>query len=177
MRRSSLTDPYPGESGDALRAAPAPGQLSLWAQAAPRRSAAEAIRDARKSRGWGQRRLATGIGVNQSTISRLESGELEPTLEDIVSIGHVLNVPLASLLGSTANRSLRRAIRPESRPVESRWLARQVPAARYVDYARAGGSLAALRGARQGAMPLTAGDAALLLQLGLVAAWPEIAPS
>jgi len=173
QRRTALEPDRYGLSRPSV-ADPAPGQLSLWGRVAFERSSGQAIRAARTASGWGQRRLAAGIGVDQATISRLESGELVPTLEDLVSVGRVLCIPIESLLGTTASASRRHAIRPGRRPTDSRWVARQVPVARYAEYARAGGSLTALRLALDGVMPLTAGDAALLRQLGLVAEWPRI---
>ncbi|MBD2105152.1 helix-turn-helix transcriptional regulator [Leptolyngbya sp. FACHB-261] len=50
------------------------------------------IRDARKSRGWSQARLAGTLGVSQQLISHLEFGRRELTPEIEVSLRKVLKL-------------------------------------------------------------------------------------
>jgi len=52
----------------------------------------EEVREARKSRGWSQAKLAGVLGVSQQLISHIESGRREPTLEVEASLRKVLKL-------------------------------------------------------------------------------------
>lgn len=56
------------------------------------------LRELRVARGLSQRDLATGL-VNPSYISLMESGSRVPTLEVVIQLSQVLDVPLSELLG------------------------------------------------------------------------------
>ncbi len=57
------------------------------------------IEEFRKRKGWSQARLARESGVNQSVISRLESGEQESTsLPNLAKLAKALEVPAAALI-------------------------------------------------------------------------------
>ncbi len=53
---------------------------------------AEQIRDARKSKGWSQAKLAGTLGVSQQLISHIESGRREPTSEVEAALRSVLKL-------------------------------------------------------------------------------------
>lgn len=54
----------------------------------------EHIRALRTTRGFKQEYLAQAAGVSQGKISRIESGDLQPTFEEMVAIARVLECPL-----------------------------------------------------------------------------------
>lgn len=56
------------------------------------------IKFLRKNKNISQEELAKKIGVNRSTISRIENGEIETTIDNIVKISIALNVPLNDLV-------------------------------------------------------------------------------
>lgn len=57
------------------------------------------IRSARKKTGKSQDDLAKELGVNRATISKYETGAIEPTVSQLIKIAEVLSVPLSDLLG------------------------------------------------------------------------------
>ncbi len=59
---------------------------------------AAALRAAREARGWSQYRLAHHIGVDESTVSRWESGNRTPTLPMLYRIAEVLGCRAADLV-------------------------------------------------------------------------------
>jgi transcriptional regulator with XRE-family HTH domain len=70
------------------------------------RSAAEVgtrIAELREAQGVPQRRLAEAIGIDQSALSRLESGSRGLAVEELVGIAEFLNVETDTLLRSTAD--------------------------------------------------------------------------
>ena len=52
----------------------------------------------RNEKNISQQRLADEIGVDRSTISRIENGEIETTIDNAIKIADVLNVPLNVLV-------------------------------------------------------------------------------
>lgn len=56
---------------------------------------------ARKSLGLKQRDLADKLGINHANISRIESGEQQPTAEQLISIAQALNTTVGVLVGET----------------------------------------------------------------------------
>ena len=147
-----------------MRAPPRPVQLSLWTLILPAVPAGELLRQARGTRRVSQRRLADGLGVDQATVSRLERGQLTLTIDDVVAAADVLAVSPTTLLGATAIHVTRnrRPIRT-GRDALSRVIARAINTKQEVEFVMAGGSLRALRWARDGRQPLTAGQAAIVL--------------
>lgn len=58
------------------------------------------IREARQARTWGQRKLATTLGVPQSRISDWERGRWAPARANLAKIAKALGVTTDSLLGA-----------------------------------------------------------------------------
>jgi len=52
----------------------------------------------RNEKNISQQKLADEIGVDRSTISRIENGEIETTIDNAIKIADVLNVPLNDLV-------------------------------------------------------------------------------
>ncbi|HEY4050058.1 MAG TPA: helix-turn-helix transcriptional regulator [Acidobacteriaceae bacterium] len=52
------------------------------------------IKEARMKRGWGQRKLAAEIGLQQPHISGIESGEIVPRIDTLLDIIRVLDLDL-----------------------------------------------------------------------------------
>ena len=55
------------------------------------------IRAARKNAGITQEQLAKMIGINRATLSRYESGDIDPPSSQLGRIADVLNVPIGEL--------------------------------------------------------------------------------
>lgn len=53
----------------------------------------------RTTKGISQQELADKIGIDRSTVSRIENKEIETTLENAIKISEVLNIPLHDLIG------------------------------------------------------------------------------
>lgn len=60
----------------------------------------------REQKGLSQTKLAKKIGVNQTTIGRWESGEITPTVDNVVDLLKALNIPIESL-GEFLGKDLR----------------------------------------------------------------------
>ena len=58
------------------------------------------IRQARELAGFTQEKLAETIGVSRTAVSRWESGEIDPTIEHLIQLTHVLKVSADFLLGT-----------------------------------------------------------------------------
>lgn len=56
------------------------------------------VREVRVRKGFSQAQLAQRIGVDQSQISRIESGESSPTLETLDKIAGALGVKIIKLI-------------------------------------------------------------------------------
>jgi transcriptional regulator with XRE-family HTH domain len=52
------------------------------------------IKEARAKRGWGQRKLGAQIGLPQSHVSVIESGEIVPRFDTLLDLVRVLNLDL-----------------------------------------------------------------------------------
>ncbi len=142
------------------------GQLLLWGPAPAPASVGDVLREARLRAGLTQPRVAAALGVSQSTVSRLESGGLTATFDDLVTLARCLGVPVGSLLGSSPATARRYRWAGRSPHLEaSRRLARSLPTDLVPDFVAMGGSLRALRAAREGRQPLTASQAAIVLSL------------
>ena len=61
------------------------------------------IREIRKAKGISQLKMAMGLNTNQNTISRYETGEREPGINELIKIADYFNVSVDYLLGRTNN--------------------------------------------------------------------------
>lgn len=57
------------------------------------------IKEYREAANLSQEQLADAVGLSISQISRFESGDREPRVDEMIRIGHRLNVPVAVLIG------------------------------------------------------------------------------
>ena len=64
------------------------------------------LKELRKSRGISQLRLATQLHTTQNTISRYETGEREPGIDELIKIADYFNVSVDYLIGRTENPHL-----------------------------------------------------------------------
>ena len=64
------------------------------------------LKELRKSRGISQLRLATQLHTTQNTISRYETGEREPGIDELIKIADYFNVSVDYLIGRTENPRL-----------------------------------------------------------------------
>lgn len=62
---------------------------------------ASRLKSLRKAKNITQLHLATILKTNQNTISRYETGEREPGINDIIAIANYFNVSVDYLLGVT----------------------------------------------------------------------------
>lgn len=56
------------------------------------------IKFLRTQKGISQQNLADKIGIDRSTISRIENNEIETTVDNAIKIADVLNVPFSDLI-------------------------------------------------------------------------------
>jgi transcriptional regulator with XRE-family HTH domain len=63
------------------------------------RAARRAKRDSNGNR-WTQRKLAERANLHEMTISRLELGVYQPSLDSVIAIAAALGVPIVQLLGT-----------------------------------------------------------------------------
>lgn len=61
------------------------------------------LRKIRKEKGISQLKLALDLNTNQNTISRYETGEREPGINELIKIADYFNVSIDYLLGRTDN--------------------------------------------------------------------------
>ena len=66
------------------------------------------LKELRKKKGISQLRLATDLNTTQNTISRYETGEREPGIDELIKIADYFNVSVAYLIGRTENPSMSR---------------------------------------------------------------------
>ncbi|MBE6921255.1 MAG: helix-turn-helix transcriptional regulator [Ruminococcaceae bacterium] len=66
------------------------------------------LKELRKKKGISQLRLATDLNTTQNTISRYETGEREPGIDELVKIADYFNVSVDYLIGRTENPSMNR---------------------------------------------------------------------
>ncbi len=59
------------------------------------------LRELRKSKGVSQLKLALDLNTNQNTISRYETGEREPGINELIMIANYFNVSVDYLLERT----------------------------------------------------------------------------
>lgn len=61
------------------------------------------LKEVRKSKGISQLKLAMDLNTNQNTISRYETGEREPGINELIKIADYFNVSIDYLLERTNN--------------------------------------------------------------------------
>ena len=61
------------------------------------------LKELRKKKGISQLRLATDLNTTQNTISRYETGEREPGIDELIKIADYFNVSVDYLIGRTEN--------------------------------------------------------------------------
>ena len=66
------------------------------------------LRELRKKKGISQLRLATDLNTTQNTISRYETGEREPGIDELIKIADYFNVSVDYLIGHTENPKINR---------------------------------------------------------------------
>ena len=66
------------------------------------------LKELRKKKGISQLRLATDLNTTQNTISRYETGEREPGIEELIMIADYFNVSVDYLIGRTENPQMNR---------------------------------------------------------------------
>ena len=66
------------------------------------------LKELRKKKGISQLRLATDLNTTQNTISRYETGEREPGINELIKIADYFNVSVDYLIGRTENPRISR---------------------------------------------------------------------
>lgn len=64
------------------------------------------LREIRKSKGISQLKLAMDLNTNQNTISRYETGEREPGIDELIKIADYFQISVDYLLERTNNPHL-----------------------------------------------------------------------
>ena len=66
------------------------------------------LKEIRKARGISQLKMALDLNTNQNTISRYETGEREPGIDELIKIADYFNVSVDYLIGRTENPKINR---------------------------------------------------------------------
>ena len=66
------------------------------------------LKEIRKSKGISQLKMAMDLNTNQNTISRYETGEREPGINELIKIADYFNVSVDYLLCRTNNPNINR---------------------------------------------------------------------
>ena len=66
------------------------------------------LEEIRKSKGISQLKMAMDLNTNQNTISRYETGEREPGINELVKIADYFNVSVDYLLERTNNPNMQK---------------------------------------------------------------------
>ena len=66
------------------------------------------LKELRKKKGISQLRLATDLNTTQNTISRYETGEREPGIDELIKIADYFNVSVDYLLERTNNPNMQK---------------------------------------------------------------------
>ena len=69
-------------------------------------SLGQRIRAARESAGFTQENLAEAVGVSRTAVARWESDDIEPKLQNLISIAELLHVSTDFLLGIRNNSNV-----------------------------------------------------------------------
>lgn len=96
-----------GYAGKVMRGPSFPLDVGSWTAYLPLVSIGTAIRAAREARGWSQPDLASRVKAARETISRWETGDLQPTERTLVALEAILG-PLEVKEESKPNPKRRR---------------------------------------------------------------------
>ena len=66
------------------------------------------LKEIRKSKGISQLKMAMDLNTNQNTLSRYETGEREPGINDLIKIADYFNVSVDYLLERTNNPNIQK---------------------------------------------------------------------
>ena len=66
------------------------------------------LKEIRKSKGISQLKMAMDLNTNQNTISRYETGEREPGINELIKIADYFNVSIDYLLERTNNPNIQK---------------------------------------------------------------------
>ena len=66
------------------------------------------LKEIRKSKGISQLKMAMDLNTNQNTISRYETGEREPGINELIEIADYFNISIDYLLERTDNPILQK---------------------------------------------------------------------
>ena len=66
------------------------------------------LKEIRKKKGISQLKLAMDLHMNQNTVSRYETGEREPGINELIKIADYFNVSVDYLIGRTDNPNLQK---------------------------------------------------------------------
>lgn len=66
------------------------------------------LKEIRKAKGISQLKLALDLNMSQNTISRYETGEREPGINELIKIADYFNVSVDYLLGRTNNPNMQK---------------------------------------------------------------------
>ena len=66
------------------------------------------LKEIRKKKGISQLKLAMDLNMNQNTVSRYETGEREPGINELIKIADYFNVSVDYLLERTDNPTLQK---------------------------------------------------------------------
>ena len=66
------------------------------------------LKELRKKKGISQLRLASDLNTTQNTVSRYETGEREPGIDELIKIADYFNVSVDYLIGRTENPKMNR---------------------------------------------------------------------
>ncbi len=64
------------------------------------------LKEIRKAKGISQLKLAMDLHMNQNTVSRYETGEREPGINELIKIADYFNVSVDYLIGRTDNPNM-----------------------------------------------------------------------
>jgi len=64
----------------------------------------EALRQMRRGLGWSASQLATNAGISAAMVSRIENGQVSPSIGSLCALAKALDVPLVSLFRETASK-------------------------------------------------------------------------
>ena len=66
------------------------------------------LKEIRKSKGISQLKMAIDLNTSQNTISRYETGNREPCINDLIKIADYLDVSIDYLVGRTDNPNMQK---------------------------------------------------------------------
>ena len=66
------------------------------------------LKEIRKSKGISQLKMAMDLNTSQNTISRYETGDREPGINELIKIADYFNVSVDYLLGRTNNPNIQK---------------------------------------------------------------------